>query len=131
VSALTRFLYPVPAPRSIGSIIGWWERRRLSYNLVVGAAGLIMLLVVRMLGRLPPGSHDALPSGSIMGAYALFANLCYTSGWALEGMANAMFGDELLPFGPSLFRQGLLFSVELTVFPIVIAVIQWAMRLVA
>ena len=130
MTSLTRFLYPVPAPRSIGSIIRWWESRRLAYNIAVGAAGFTTLCFVRILGRLPPASHDLLPPLSLVAVYAILANVCYTAGWVVEGSANATFGDELLPVGPPLFRQGLLFSVGLTLLPILIGALDWGFRVI-
>jgi hypothetical protein len=128
MSALTRFLYPVPARRSVGSIIRWWEGRRLAYNVVVGATGIATLMVVTALELLPPGSHGLLaPLGAVL-IYAAVANVCYTAGWVLEALAHTIFGDELLPFGPALFRQGLLFSVGLTLLPIVVSTIDWGFR---
>jgi len=128
MTALTRFLYPVPAPRSVGSIVRWWESRRLGYNIAVGGAGFITLFVVRLVGLFLPGSHDLIPPLAVVVVYGILANICYTAGWVLEASAKAVFGDELLPFGPPLFRQGLIFSVGLTLLPIVIGAIDWGYR---
>ena len=49
---LTEFLFPAPARRTTGAILGWWERRRLPYNLIVGGAGVFSIasaLLVRLL----------------------------------------------------------------------------------
>jgi hypothetical protein len=129
MTALTRFLYPVPARRSISSIIGWWERRRLAFNVVVGIAGVGTLAVVTALGYLPPGPHGLFPPLGAVIAYGVMANLCYTAGWAIESAAHAFFGGELLPSGPVLFRQGVLFSVGLTLLPIVLGLADWGFRI--
>ena len=128
MSALTRFLYPVPAQRSVGSIIRWWESRRLAYNVVVGGAGVGSLAVITALGLLPPGSHGLLAPLGVVIVYGVLANVCYTAGWVLESLAHAVFGEELLPFGPPLFRQGLLFSVGLTLLPIAVGALDWGFR---
>jgi hypothetical protein len=53
VTALTRFFFDaVYAPRSAWSVVGWWERRRSTYNLVVGAAGLVTLTAVNLFSLL-------------------------------------------------------------------------------
>ena len=39
VGALTEFLFPAPAQRNVGSILTWWERRRIPYNIAVGVCG--------------------------------------------------------------------------------------------
>ena len=46
---LADFLYPAPAERRIGAIIGWWERRRLPYNLIIGGTGLVTGTVVSLM----------------------------------------------------------------------------------
>ena len=43
MNAITEFLYPTPAPRKAGGNIRWWESRRLHYNAIVGASGLVSL----------------------------------------------------------------------------------------
>jgi hypothetical protein len=128
MTALTRFLYPVPARRSVGSIIVWWERRRLAFNLVVGATGVGALAVVNVLVRLPPFSHGQLPPLGVVIAYGILANVCYTAGWVIESAAYRVFGDDLLPPGPLLFRQGVFFSVGLTLLPVVLGTLEWAAR---
>ena len=35
MSAITEFLFPAPAKRTVGGIVTWWEKRRLAYNVVV------------------------------------------------------------------------------------------------
>ena len=38
MSALIRFLYPLPtSERTASQLLKWWERRWLPYNLAVGA----------------------------------------------------------------------------------------------
>jgi hypothetical protein len=44
-------------------------------------------------------------------------------------MAQRIWGGKCPPFGPALFRQGLAFSVGLTLLPIVIVSIGWVARL--
>lgn len=127
MTSLTRFLYPVPARRSLGHIVAWWERRRLAYNLVVGATGALSFSVVTALCWLPPNPSPGPP---LVGAlvYGIFANVCYSLGWMLEGAAHLAWGDEVKPTGPVLFRQGLLFSVGLTCLPMVVATVAWGFR---
>lgn len=129
VSALTRFLYPLPARRSLGQIILWWEQRRLAYNLIVGATGIISLAVIALFSLLPPNPHLMGPPPLFILVYAVIANACYTLGWVLEGAAHTAWHDGVQPVGPVLFRQGLIFSVGLTLLPIVMAVVVWAVKL--
>jgi hypothetical protein len=46
-SFLTELLFPLPAQRrtTLG-ILTWWESRRLLFNIIVGATGLVTLSVI-------------------------------------------------------------------------------------
>ena len=57
MSSLAEFLFPAPAPRRAPAIVGWWERRRAAYNLMVGGAGAYSLVVIHVFGLLPPDPH--------------------------------------------------------------------------
>lgn len=50
--------------------------------------------------------------------YGVAANACYTFGFALEALLQRIWGDDVAPVGPTLWRHGLVFSVGLTRFPI-------------
>lgn len=118
--------------RTTVSLLTWWESRRLTYNIAVGSAGVFTLIVVRAITLLPPGA----PMGAAnwwqpVVAFALLANVCYTFGWALEALAQRAWGDRCPPFGPALFRQGLAFSVGLTLLPIPVVSIGWLVRVAA
>lgn len=119
MTALTRFLYPVPASRSAGAIVRWWESRRLAYNLLVGAAGLVSVFSLNVAAVLF-GESPALPWEPIV-VFGLGANVYYTLGWILESGAHAAWGREVMPFGPALFRTGLVFSVGLALLPALVA----------
>jgi hypothetical protein len=100
MSALVRLLYPPPATsRSAAPIIGWWERRRLQFNLVIGATGVLSLLAINFITLLPPNfSRASIPLGAVI-VYAVAANMCYTAGWALELAFNAWWKDDPPPVG--------------------------------
>ena len=122
MSSLTTFFYPLPAlRRDAWSIFHWWETRRIAYNLLVGATGCLTVVLVSLLttlaGQSPPPA--ALILGSL--AYGFFANLCYTAGPVLEIALDRFLGERAPHAGPVLFRQGLLFSVGLTLFPVALA----------
>ena len=68
------------------------------------------------------------PSRHRTAAYALLANACYTLGPVAELVLRRLLGDRLLPVGPLLFRQGLVFSVGLTLLPMLLAGAVWAVR---
>ena len=123
---------PADTRRTTFSLLGWWESRRLTYNLAVGSAGLVTLAVVRIVTLLPP--HAPMMGANWwqpVVAYALLANVCYTFGWALEALAQRAWGTRCPPFGPALFRQGLAFAVGLTLLPIPVVTIGWLARVVS
>ena len=122
MSALVELLYPVPDIRRTPlSLLRWWESRRLLYNQVVGATGLFTLAALSLIG--PEGGP---PVGMMVQAalvYGVLANLCYSSGWVLELLARWAWGRQAPYLGPMLFRQGLSFSVGLTLLPVLLAIL--------
>jgi hypothetical protein len=125
VSALTEFLFPAPAPRTPLAILRWWERRRLPYNIAVGAAGLFSLTVVGIVQTLPPFSSPVgIPVAGVL-VFAVLANVCYCLGPAVELALGAIWGRTVLPTGPALYRMGLTFSVGLALLPTLMVLILW------
>jgi len=121
LSALTRVLFPAPAEvRNTGGILRWWESRRLTFNAVVGATGLVTLTALKVLAFLPPFSMSLSLSMLWPGivAYGVLANLFYSLGFMTEAAMQRAWRDETPRVGPPLFRQGLIFSVGLTLLPI-------------
>ena len=119
--ALARLLFPVPdVRRSPTTLLAWWECRRPAYNLIVGGAGIITLATLRVLSWLPPHLTFDAPLPLII-VYGVAANVCYTFGFALEALLQRLWGDDVAPVGPTLWRHGLVFSVGLTFFPIGLA----------
>lgn len=100
------------------------------FNGIVGATGLFTLLVVRLITFVPPGVPFMFDWRPIV-AYGVLANVCYTFGWAIETLAQRMWGEKCPTIGPALFRQGLAFSVGLTLLPILIVSIGWVARVVS
>ena len=128
MSVLGDVLFP-PADqrRTTLSILNWWEARRLLFNGVVGVSGIATLTVVQLIAWLPPGVpyiFDWRP----VAAYGLLANVCYTFGWGVEAVAQKIWKERCPPFGPALFRQGLAFSVGLTLLPILLISATWVVR---
>ena len=133
MSSLVEVLYPVPDMRRTPlSTLRWWESRRLVFNKAVGAAGLVTLASVSLLVALPPYSSPMSLPMMLVGAavYGLLANGCYTLGFLTELLARRVWGRRAPDIGPLLFRQGLIFSVGLTLLPILVAVLAWVARIV-
>jgi hypothetical protein len=103
-------LFDVPAePRTAGSIFEWWEYRRLPFNVVVGASGLIFLLYLACITTGP-----SILITTFM--YALFANICYTLGAPSELLFRACLRSIFPSSGPMLLQLCTLFFVLLTIF---------------
>jgi hypothetical protein len=129
VALLEDVLFP-PADhrRTAVSTLAWWEAKRGTFNLIVGGTGVFSLVVIRLISLVPPGvpfQFDWRP----VAAYGLLANVCYTFGWGIEMMLRRLMGRRAPAIGPALFRQGIAFSVGLTLLPIVIVSIGWVARL--
>ncbi len=131
MSALTEFLFPVPPRRTPGAIVRWWEARRLAYNLIVGSAGVVSLAAVNVIAWLPPQmpNHRLIPWQGVV-AFAVMANVCYLLGPVVDVLVTRLWGRQLLPVGPALFRMGLTFSVGLALLPTLMMLIGWVARIV-
>jgi hypothetical protein len=134
MSALTEFLYPAPLVRRTPlSLLHWWESRRLKYNLVVGATGVFSALTCSALLAAPP--HSSIPDIRMVlmaaAVYAVLANVCYSLGWLSEMAARIVWRERAPYVGPLLFRQGLIFSVGLTLLPIIVCGMSWMARVVS
>lgn len=118
---------PADYRRTTVSLLTWWESRRLTYNMVVGTAGVFTLAVTGAISLLPPAAGMPFDWRPIV-AYGVLANVCYTLGWAIEATAQRIWGPRCPAFGPALFRQGLAFATGLTLLPIPIVSIGWLVR---
>jgi hypothetical protein len=129
-SWIDEVLFPLPAVRRtpIG-ILMWWESRRLMYNVIVGVTGLVTLATIGAISLIPPGLPGVRPPLLAILAYGVLANICYTFGPVVEIALHRLWKDRVLPVGPSLFRQGLSFSVGLTALPVLLASGMWVARL--
>jgi len=128
MSSLTEFLFPAPASRTTGAIIGWWERRRLFYNVAVGAAGSVSFVAMSIVDSVLKGDPHVVPWPFVV-LFGLGANVMYCLGPTIEVLIDKLWGRSVLPVGPGLYRMGLTFSVGLALFPtliVMIALVGWA-----
>lgn len=116
--------------RSAWQVIGWWEARRVPYNLIVGATGVatsVIILVSGLVAETYLGEPIGMPDPPIFAVfavlfYAIMANLCFTGGWVVEILVTRVWGEEARSFGPISFTLGVVFSVALTLAPAVLVV---------
>jgi hypothetical protein len=131
MSRLVAVLFPEPTlRRSPLALVRWWESRRLTFNVVVGATGLVTMSVLVVGVFLPMGiPFTELPWRAVI-AYGVAANVCYSFGWIAESALERWLGRETYGAGPALFRHGLVFSTGLTLFPVVMAGLFWLQKVV-
>jgi hypothetical protein len=130
---LSHLLYPRAAARSAGAIVKWWEKRRLSYNLILGGGAGLSVVIGSLLWPLPPNDLplEIIPLEGYLG-FLFLINLSYSVGPATEFLAHKLWGTHVRPVGPTLFRMGLTFSLGLTlVLPVIVFRIQWVFRAIA
>ena len=117
-------------PETSWERIGWWEARRVPYNLIVGCVGLVtcaVTLIAALAAAILFGKDFGLPNPPIFGIliiafYALAANVCYTGGWICELVIVKLWPREADKFACRSFAVGLIFSVLLTLMPSILIV---------
>ena len=109
------------ADRSAIQIIGWWEIRRIIYNLIVLICGLISMSIMSALVNLKPGEDLQEPLAII--AFGILCNLCYSLGWLTE-----LFNKKNKTYGPKMFKRGLYFTLFWVFLPAVLHIIFWIGR---
>ncbi len=122
---LSHLLYPRAAARSAGAIVKWWEKRRLSYNLILGGGAGLLVVIGSLLWLLPPNDLplEIIPLEGYLG-FLFLINLSYSVGPATEFLAHKLWGTHVRPVDPTLFRMGLTFSLGLTlVLPLIVFMI--------
>jgi hypothetical protein len=110
---------------SVWHVIGWWEARRLVFNLVVGAAGTIacsMILVTAVISEFVFGIPVGMPDPPIFAiALAILfvagANVCYTGGWVAELLVRRVWAGEADNFATLMFTLGIWFAAVVTLIP--------------
>jgi hypothetical protein len=118
-------------------IVWWWEKRRLIFNLVVGATGIVTSIVFLIGGLIsesrlgePIGLPDP-PIAALFGAviYGILANILYTGGWFTELLVRHVWGEPSRDFSRIALTLGVLFSVAVTLIPAGLEVIAVSMAL--
>ena len=107
--------------RNVFQIIGWWEIRRILYNLIVLVCGLISMSIMSALINLEPG--EDLQEPLVIIGFAILCNLGYTSGWLTE-----IFNKKTKTYGPKMFKVGLFFTLFWVFLPAVLHILFWIGR---
>jgi hypothetical protein len=112
--------------KTTSQIILWWEFRRVPFNLIVGATGILtcaLLLGEETLAEKKFGNviEAGSPIFAVLGifAYGIMANICYTGGWISELVAKYLWKEQAQNLGKITFALGIIFSVLLTLSPVV------------
>jgi hypothetical protein len=118
----TSGLFALPStPVTPLTAIVWWELRRIPYNLIIGAFGIVSLFVflfsISATGILEPG-EDAIEPMALFAA-PFVANICYTAGWLVDAPLRLIFPAISPRFTPLLFQLGLYFSLVVISYPAV------------
>jgi hypothetical protein len=112
-------LFEAPKSTSGGSIIGWWEIRRIPYNLIVGLFGIICLLLffffITKSEYLQPGEDAIEPIGLI--AAPIFINIAYTGGWIGDLFIRLFWRNATGQLSSVLLKVGVGFSLLMISFP--------------
>lgn len=128
-TAVERYLFsPLYLPRSKWAVIRWWESRRLFYNVVVGAAGLLTISATYFFAALPPYPGNLRGIGLGVLLYGLMANVFYTFGAPLDLFLRRLLRDHGGPVAQALFRYGVAFAIGLTLLPIPLMAIGWVLK---
>lgn len=113
------------SPHSAWEVIGWWESRRVAYNLLVGFVGVASCLVAAVVASVSYFLFDSdfgVPGSPLfaliaMAFYAVMANVCYTGGWLGELLVRAAWPKQANRFATLTMSWGVLVSVLLTAAP--------------
>ena len=81
------------------ALIGWWEKKRWWYNVLVGITGLMVLAISGVWTRLATFEWIGIV------VYGLFANVGYTLGWAAHFLFRHYFDLTVV----AQYRQALYF----------------------
>ena len=124
---LVLFRRDVPLARA-WDIIGWWETRRVPYNLIVGGTGILTCIVVAIFAAGSIFFFDADLGSPLVGllgilVYGVMANICFTFGWVFELVVRRAWPQQADRFATESFSLGLGVSILLTLAPAILAVV--------
>ncbi len=105
-------------------IIKWWEKRRLTYNLVIGLGGAVTFLVIQLLVQFAEGVKDfdwnplIFPEVDHLIIFAVVANLLFTFCWVVESCFMFVSKKKIRALGGvKVLKWGLIASLALIIAP--------------
>jgi len=106
--------------------VGWWETRRIPYNLIVGGTGILTCIVVAIFAAGSIFFFDVdlgSPLSGVIGIliYGVMANVCFTFGWVAELLVRRAWPQQADRFATESFSLGLGVSILLTLTPAILA----------
>jgi hypothetical protein len=96
-----------PPVESFLQILKWWEIRRIAYNTIVGAAGLLTCATFLGLATVASSIFNEpieFPDPPLFAVFAVLlygiaANVCYTGGWLVEWLVGKVWRERAGAFG--------------------------------
>lgn len=129
MSALTEFLFPTPAKRSVGAIFKWWEKRRLAFNAAMVGGGLFTYAYGTLITLMPPNVEGLeYPPWEGPITVLVVANLIYLLGPTAETLLGRALGRDAPSPGPALYRAMLTLGVGAALFPSLMMTFIWIAR---
>jgi hypothetical protein len=128
---MARLFFVPGGKRSAWQVIRWWEARRLAYNAIMLAAGIVALLCFIGIDALPPRlPYVDLVWSPVLSVifFAIAANIAYTSGWVIELILRRALPNDASAVGPRLLKAGLGFSLVITCVPPAVDFGVWLIR---
>jgi hypothetical protein len=108
----------------------WWELRRIPFNILILAVGILSLGSILLIGSYfaRPAEADGFePLFTIFAAivYGILANLAYTLGWVTELLWSWGDTERTESLRRRIFWLGVVCSVGLTLLPAVLIPLAW------
>ena len=93
------------------SVVKWWEKKRLLFNLLVGLSGIIGMIIFHDLFYL---IFLAIP----IFWYVIIVNICYSFGWGVYVLKRHYYKDTKSNISDrqKLFYGGLVLSIYITIY---------------
>jgi hypothetical protein len=116
----TRWLFAPPRePVTALRVVGWWELRRIPFNLIIGGVGVFSFAIfatsIYSSGHLQDGEDAVEPMGLLLVPIA--ANIGYTAGWLVDAPLRFIRPTLRPNFTSVLFTVVLVVSLLVTCAP--------------